>query len=134
MQAPQHGIFEVQIVGRVLVCKTMGDWNEVAVNNLRTEAARQRQQFAPGTWGLLVDARQWSAATPEAVSAWENGFEMDAITAGVVGIAMVLPSNFHRVMIRDLTRRLEQRCERHEGLDIDAAWAWLRDRLQRVPS
>lgn len=130
----QHGKYELEVKGRVLVCTTSDDWNEVAVKNLRLDAARLWQGFETGRWGLLVDARDWGAATPEAVLAWENGFEMEAIAAGAVGIAMVLPSNFHRVMIQALTRRLELHCDRHEGLDIDAAWQWMLARVEQAPS
>jgi len=125
MHLNQHGCFELQLHADVLVCRVSGDWNDVAVRNLRRDAALAWQPLTQRRWGLLVDAREWGAATPEAVHDWEHGFEADALSAGMVALAAVLPSNFHRGMVRDQATRLASRCAHHQSLDIDPAWAWL---------
>jgi hypothetical protein len=128
MSRSQHGHYALRVLGHVLVCKVGGDWNEIAVQNLFVDASLEWGGFSERRWGLLVDAREWGAATPEAVVAWEHSFELGAIAAGAVCIATVFPSNFHRLMVEALARRLAQRCDHHTGLDIDTAWEWLQSR------
>jgi hypothetical protein len=125
MHLNQHGCFELQLCGQVVLCQVKGDWNDVAVRNLRREAALIWQPLLQRRWGLLIDARAWGAATPEAVHDWEHGFEADALAAGMVCLVAVLPSNFHRVMVRDQAARLAVRCAHHQCLEMESAWAWL---------
>jgi hypothetical protein len=126
MHLNQHGCFELHQRGDVLLFQVKGDWNEVAVRSLRREAAAAWQPLLHRRWGLLIDAREWGAATPEAVHDWEHGFEGDALAAGLACLAAVLPSNFHRVMVRDQATRLAARCAHYQGLEMDGAWDWLR--------
>jgi hypothetical protein len=121
----QHGCFALQRRGDVLLCQIKGDWNDVAVRNLRREAAQAWQPLRQRRWGLLLDKQGWGAATPEARHDWEQGFEVDALDAGMVCMAAVLPSNFHRMMVRDHAERLEARCTYQQCPDLESAWTWL---------
>jgi hypothetical protein len=132
MHLNQHGSFALQVHGDVLLCHIQGDWNDVAVRNLRREAALAWQLLRQRRWGLLLDAQAWGAATPEARHDWEHGFEGDALDAGMACMAAVLPSNFHRQMVRDHTARLAARCAYQPSPDLAAAWAWLATQGLRV--
>lgn len=122
----QHGMFKLGWRGRCMVVTAEGAWNEVAVQALAQAAALAWGRVAGERWGVLVDARTWESVTPEGVRLWQTRFEDEAVKAGAVALAAVLPSNFHRAMMREASRRLEGLCAHHMGLDLEAAWQWMR--------
>ena len=121
-----HGRFELDWQGDVLVVRVIDDWNEFGVQNLQRAALASRTRHATKPWAMLVDAREWGLATPEALAQWPRFIEA-AHEQGLVAVARVLPSQFHEVVVREIIQRTDPLVQQASLASPEAAWDWLRD-------
>jgi hypothetical protein len=130
-QWPQHGSYSLCWKGDVLLACYIGAWNEVAARNLHRDALALWQQRGPQPWGLLSDAREWEAGTPEALDAWWVFFE-DATRHGMVAVTDVMPSRFHRHMVQAMADRASQLVNYRASPDVEDGLTWLASTGLRV--
>ncbi|NRA61317.1 MAG: hypothetical protein HRU25_10500 [Psychrobium sp.] len=61
-----HGNYEMYVVGKVLVSKSFGSWNEFTVKEFFEQYIEMSAPLINAPWGGLVDVSQWQLATPDA--------------------------------------------------------------------
>lgn len=127
----QHGSYQLQWQGDILVARYEGAWNEVASHNLHRDAKALWTARGTAPWGLLSDAREWESGTPEALAAWWAFFE-DAVKHGLIAVSDVLPSSFHATIVKAIADRAHALANYRPGADIPSAMAWLESQGLRI--
>jgi hypothetical protein len=119
-----HGQFELHWQGQVLHLCLKGEWNAVAVQILKRELQSAIAAHAWPRWALLVDARDWGGATPEALEAYIDTV-IEAHGQGLSHAAALFASNFHELMGRPVRERLNAYLVQEHFFEPAPAQAWL---------
>ncbi|HLO94417.1 MAG TPA: hypothetical protein VK195_08875 [Burkholderiaceae bacterium] len=119
----QHGNFQLQWRGDVLVVHYDGVWNEVAARHLHRDAA-VLWALHPAPWAMVGLFEDWEGATPETMKVWLDFF-LDAVDHGLGAYAVAMPTGLHASMAEGLRRETSRRVDRKDCVDLADALQWL---------
>lgn len=124
MDWPQHGEFQLQWQGDILIARYLGEWNEIASQNLHRDALQLWIAHGNKPWGLLSDASCWGGGSQECLDAWWSFFD-DGVHHGMIAVTDILPSEVHAMIVSPLAKRASQLIPYKRSFSIPEAVEWL---------
>lgn len=122
-----HGDWGLVVIGRVLVYRVAGAWNEEGTRAFFRASSRAAEPLAGQRWAILGDLTEWQLATPESVEV-VHSLALRAIEAGCVAQCL-MPGD--GLLLRDCLRKMVPermgQFERCYAVDFDQALGVLVD-------
>lgn len=133
MEWAQHGKYQLQWQGDILIARYLDEWNEVASQHLHQDAQKLWTAHGDRPWGLLSDASLWGGGTQECLDEWWLFFE-DGVRHGMVAVTDILPSELHALIVSPLAERASQLVHYRRSFSTEGALQWLGEQGLRTVS
>lgn len=127
-----HGQFEMEQVGRILICRPRGPFNLAGARAYEADFQARVQGLGSVTWAVLEDATEFEAAGPEVLAHFRGQFAWCA-AHGCAYLAVVLSGHFKRYLAEQVFGALPFKAI-HYTERVDEALGWLEQQLGAEPS